>query len=50
MLKTKNFGNKSLTEIKEILASMGLHFGMKLDNIAPPPKPEGDGSSAPAEN
>jgi len=38
MLKTKNFGNKSLTEIKEILASMGLHFGMKLDNIAPPTK------------
>lgn len=30
MLKTKNFGRKSLQEIKEILASMGLHFGMKL--------------------
>jgi len=32
MLKTKNFGRKSLKEIKEILASMGLSLGMKLDN------------------
>lgn len=31
MLKTKNFGRKSLNEIKEILASMGLHLGMKFD-------------------
>jgi DNA-directed RNA polymerase subunit alpha len=31
MLKTKNFGRKSLNEIKEILAEMGLSFGMKLD-------------------
>jgi DNA-directed RNA polymerase subunit alpha len=31
MLKTKNFGRKSLNEIKEILASMGLSLGMKLD-------------------
>lgn len=31
MLKTKNFGRKSLNEIKEILTSMGLSFGMKLD-------------------
>ena len=30
MLKTKNFGRKSLQEIKEILNSMELHFGMKL--------------------
>lgn len=30
MLKTKNFGRKSLLEIKEILTSMELHFGMKL--------------------
>jgi len=37
MLKTKNFGNKSLTEIKEILTSMGLHLGMKLENVPPPP-------------
>jgi len=31
MLKTKNFGRKSLNEIKEILHEMGLGFGMKLD-------------------
>ena len=32
MLKTKNFGRKSLKEIKEILGTMGLNLGMKLDN------------------
>jgi DNA-directed RNA polymerase subunit alpha len=32
MLKTKNFGRKSLNEIKEILTEMGLSFGMKIDN------------------
>jgi DNA-directed RNA polymerase subunit alpha len=31
MLKTKNFGRKSLNEIKEILTSMGLSLGMRLD-------------------
>jgi DNA-directed RNA polymerase subunit alpha len=31
MLKTKNFGRKSLNEIKEILAEMGLSLGMKLE-------------------
>ncbi len=31
MLKTKNFGRKSLNEIKEMLAQMGLSLGMKLD-------------------
>ncbi|HTG17173.1 MAG TPA: DNA-directed RNA polymerase subunit alpha [Blastocatellia bacterium] len=31
MLRTKNFGRKSLNEIKEILNSMGLHLGMKFD-------------------
>ncbi len=31
MLKTKNFGRKSLNEIKEILREMGLELGMKLD-------------------
>ena len=31
MLRTKNFGRKSLNEIKEILASMGLSLGMRLD-------------------
>lgn len=34
MLKTKNFGRKSLNEIKEILTSMGLSLGMKLDQPA----------------
>jgi DNA-directed RNA polymerase subunit alpha len=32
MLKTKNFGRKSLKEIKEILAEMGLSLGMRIDN------------------
>jgi len=32
MLRTKNFGRKSLNEIKEILAGMGLQFGMKFDS------------------
>jgi len=36
MLKTKNFGRKSLNEIKEILAEMGLALGMKLDTFVPP--------------
>ena len=36
MLKTKNFGRKSLNEIKEILTEMGLHLGMKLENFVPP--------------
>jgi DNA-directed RNA polymerase subunit alpha len=35
MLKTKNFGRKSLKEIKELLAEMGLQLGMKLDNWPP---------------
>jgi DNA-directed RNA polymerase subunit alpha len=35
MLKTKNFGRKSLKEIKEILAEMGLALGMKLENWPP---------------
>jgi len=34
MLKTKNFGRKSLNEIKEILSSMGLSLGMKVDQPA----------------
>ena len=32
MLRTKNFGRKSLNEIKEILSGMGLGFGMKIDS------------------
>jgi DNA-directed RNA polymerase subunit alpha len=34
MLRTKNFGRKSLNEIKEVLSTMGLSFGMKLDSAA----------------
>jgi len=49
MLRTKNFGRKSLNEIKEILSGLGLGFGMKFDAqgrlIAPPP---GSTSTLPA--
>ena len=40
MLSTKNFGRKSLNEIKEILGNLGLGFGMKFDaqgRLQPPP-------------
>lgn len=36
MLKTKNFGRKSLNEIKEVLSEMGLSLGMKLEGFMPP--------------
>ena len=36
MLKTKNFGRKSLNEIKEILIRMGLNLGMKIEGWPPP--------------
>ena len=39
MLKTKNFGRKSLKEIKEILAEMGLSLGMKLESWPPKTPP-----------
>ncbi|HCZ11226.1 MAG TPA: DNA-directed RNA polymerase subunit alpha, partial [Nitrospiraceae bacterium] len=32
MLRTKNFGRKSLNEIKEILVGMGLGFGMRIES------------------
>jgi DNA-directed RNA polymerase subunit alpha len=41
ILATKNFGRKSLNEIKEILADMGLSLGMKLENF-PPKQKEGE--------
>ena len=45
MLRTKNFGRKSLNEIKEILANMGLSLGMRIDAhgrlVAPPQQPGG---------
>jgi DNA-directed RNA polymerase subunit alpha len=40
MLKTKNFGRKSLNEIKEILSAMGLTLGMKFDEKGAPVFPE----------
>lgn len=36
MLKTQNFGRKSLNEIKDILSEMGLSLGMKLENFPDP--------------
>ena len=46
MLKTKNFGRKSLIEINEILDSMGLHLGMRQDEHGRliPRQPSGDQS------
>jgi DNA-directed RNA polymerase subunit alpha len=45
MLRTKNFGRKSLNEIREILANMGLALGMRIDQhgrlVAPPPQAGG---------
>jgi DNA-directed RNA polymerase subunit alpha len=52
MLKTKNFGRKSLNEIKEILAKMGLSLGMKFDEhgrIIWPPLPSQTAPPAPEE-
>jgi len=40
MLKTKNFGRKSLNEIKEVLTSMELSLGMDLDGFEPPAEDE----------
>jgi len=36
MLRTKNFGRKSLNEIKDVLTEMGLSFGMNLEGFVPP--------------
>jgi len=53
MLRTKNFGRKSLNEIKEILGSLGLSFGMRFDSqgrlISPSGAPVsfGEGSAPP---
>jgi DNA-directed RNA polymerase subunit alpha len=51
MLRTKNFGRKSLNEIKEILSGMGLALGMKIDQhgrLVAPPSP-GPGVEEPIE-
>ncbi len=50
MLRTKNFGRKSLNEIKEILGGLGLSFGMKFDSqgrlIGPSGQPVNVGAQA----
>jgi len=43
MLKTKNFGRKSLNEIKEVLSEMGLSLGMQLDGFIPPEEDNEEG-------
>ncbi|HYO84051.1 MAG TPA: DNA-directed RNA polymerase subunit alpha [Bryobacteraceae bacterium] len=51
MLRTKNFGRKSLNEIKEILNNLGLGFGMKIDSqgrVVMPPA--GSTAGLPSEN
>lgn len=51
MLKTKNFGRKSLNEIKEILTEMGLGLGMKIEGWPPPgwnPNAQPPSTSAPS--
>jgi DNA-directed RNA polymerase subunit alpha len=51
MLRTKNFGRKSLNEIKEILGNLGLSFGMKFDSqgrlVSPSGQPVGPGAAIP---
>jgi DNA-directed RNA polymerase subunit alpha len=43
MLKTKNFGRKSLNEIKGILEEMDVQFGMKLENFPSPKEADEEG-------
>ncbi len=43
MLKTKNFGRKSLNEIKEVLSEMGLSLGIKLEGFTPPEEDNEEG-------
>lgn len=47
MLRTKNFGRKSLNEIKEILTEMGLGLGLKLEGWTPP-RDDGSAKKGPA--
>jgi len=46
MLRTKNFGRKSLNEIKELLSEMGLSLGMKVDPELLKPRPENEEEAA----
>ena len=43
MLKTKNFGRKSLNEIKEVLSEMGLSLGLKLEGFTAPEEDSEEG-------
>jgi DNA-directed RNA polymerase subunit alpha len=43
MLKTKNFGRKSLNEIKEVLSEMDLSLGLKLEGFVPPEEDNEEG-------
>jgi len=46
MLKTKNFGRKSLNEIKEVLGEMGLKLGMALEGFTPPEDKPAEGEES----
>ena len=46
LLKTPNLGKKSLTEIKDVLATRGLSLGMRLENWPPPGLKENEAVSA----
>lgn len=46
ILATKNFGRKSLNEIKEILDEMNLSLGMKMENFPPKPREAGEDGNA----
>ena len=46
MLKTKNFGRKSLNEIKEVLTEMGLSLGLKLEGFVPPAEDQEEGEES----
>ena len=46
LLKTPNLGKKSLTEIKDVLATRGLSLGMRLENWPPPGLKTSDAASA----
>ena len=50
MLKTKNFGRKSLNEIKAILEDMGLALGVKLNNFPPVEASNGEGDEGAEED
>jgi len=50
MLKTKNFGRKSLNEIKDILQEMGLSLGMKIDGFDPSTLRKGEGIQSSTES